>query len=202
MQCQLDISAKHRFQHRPIRDLHSQNVIHRDLSLNNILLDWDWNVRIADFGHSISLDNPNPPSLLQPNPNEVFPSGDVHYLAPERFANLCFQKSDVFSFGMIVYELLTGELAFPKEMPLIKIAFRISIDDERPVIPASVLPSARNLIMKCWAKEPGHRPSFDEIVDELKGMKFKMMPNVNSQKLIAFVNKIKHLEGRNVTDPQ
>jgi hypothetical protein len=66
-----------------------------------------------------------------------------------------------------------------------------------PDIPKFVLPSARELITECWAKEPGDRPSFDEIVDWLKEIKFKVMPNVNSSKLSAFVKQIEGWEARN-----
>jgi hypothetical protein len=71
-----------------------------------------------------------------------------------------------------------------------------------PNIPKFVLPSARELITECWAEEPGDRPSFDDIVDRLKEMKFKVMRKVNSSKITAFVKEIEEWESHNLVVPQ
>jgi hypothetical protein len=78
----------------------------------------------------------------------------------------------------------------------------VAVKYELPDIPEFVLPSARELIMECWAKEPHHRIHFDDIVDRLKEMKFKVMPNVNSSKLSAFVAIIEGLESHNAAVAQ
>jgi serine/threonine protein kinase len=176
---------------------HSRYFIHGDLKPDNILLDWDWNVRIADFGRSISLTNVEIPSLIHPNMIDRVLFMDSYYLAPEYYYNSCSQMSDVFSFGLILYELLTGQPVISKELMLIQIARMVAVNHELPDIPKFVLPSAREFITDCWAKEPGDRPSFDEIVDRLKEMKFKVMPNVNSWKLSAFANEIEGWESHN-----
>jgi serine/threonine protein kinase len=177
-----------------MRFVHSRNIIHRDLKPDNILLDWDWRVRIADFGQSISLDNPAIPSLTHPNAIASWPSIDSRYLAPECYNNEYFQESDVFSFGLIAYELLTGQSAFRKDLTKPQIAFILVMTEERPEIPKFVLPSAGKLITECWAKEPGDRPSFEDIVDRLAKMKFKILPNVNSAKISAFFREIQEWE--------
>jgi serine/threonine protein kinase len=59
--------------------VHSQKVIHRDLTPENIMLDWKWNVRIADFGRSTSPDKPWISSISDDS-GQVWPSGDSHYL--------------------------------------------------------------------------------------------------------------------------
>jgi serine/threonine protein kinase len=130
------------------------------------------------------------------------PFMDSYYLAPECYDNRYSQMSDVFSFGLILYELLTGQPVFSKELTLNEIAFLVAVKHELPDIPEFVLPSARELIMNCWAEEPGDRLSFEDIVDRLKELKFKVMPNVNSSKLSAFVETIEEWEARNSAVPQ
>jgi serine/threonine protein kinase len=165
-------------------------------------LDWNWNVRIADFGQSISLNNPEIPSVTHPNTRDGVLFMDSYYFTPECYYNLYFQMSDVFSFGLILCELLTGQLVFAKELKLLKIAFIMNVKRELPDIPKFVLPSVRELITECWAEERGNRPSFDDIVDQLKEMKFKVIPNVNSAKLSGFVKEIERWESHNPAVPQ
>jgi serine/threonine protein kinase len=172
-----------------MRFIHSQDIIHRDLKPDNILLDWDWNVRIADFGHSISPAQPMNPSKICD-----WPSVDFRYLAPECYDRHYDPESDVFSFGLILYELLVGQPAFGKELEKEWIVGRVCLKNVRPEIPKFVLPSARELITDCWGIDPGYRPSFEEIVDRLVEMKFKLIPKVNSAKLAEFVKKIEEWE--------
>jgi serine/threonine protein kinase len=110
---------------------------------------------------------------------------DSYYLAPECYDNRYSQMSDVFSFGLILYELLTGQSAFPKELTLNQIMFKVAMKHKLLDIPRFVLPSTRELITDCLSEEPGDRPSFDEIVDLLKEMKLKVMRNVNSSMLAS-----------------
>jgi serine/threonine protein kinase len=133
--------------------LHSRYFIHCDLKPDNILLDWDWNVRIADFGQSISLTNPEIPSLIHPNKIDGVALIDSYYLTPECYNNLYSQMSDVFSFGLILYELLTDQPAFSKELKLLEIAFIVNVKHKLPDIPEFVLPSVRELIKECWAQK-------------------------------------------------
>jgi serine/threonine protein kinase len=165
-------------------------------------LDWNWNVRIADFDQSRAPNRPAIPSLIYRDPVvQPFPI-DFRYLAPECYDRCYFQESDVFSFGMILYELLFGQPGFSKELTRLELARKVFIDEERPLIPDFILPSTRKLITDCWAQEPGERPSFEEIIDRLSEMKFKVMPNVNSAKLRAFVKEIEECEKQNAAVEQ
>jgi serine/threonine protein kinase len=151
-----------------MRFVHSRGFIHFDLKPANILLDLDWNVRIAEIGQNISLNNPEIPSVTQSNTRDGVWFMNAYYFAPECYENLYSQMSDVFLVGPILYELLTSQSVFSKELTLNEIASKVAVKHELPDIPEFLLSSARELITDCWAKEPGGRPSFDEIVDRLK----------------------------------
>jgi hypothetical protein len=82
-------------------------------------------------------------------------------------------------------------------MKEIQISSSVIACNERSNIPDHILPSTRDLITDCWASEPADQPSFDEIVDWMKQMKLKMIPNVYSSKHSAFVTKIEEWEVNN-----
>jgi serine/threonine protein kinase len=181
-----------------MRFVHSRGIIHCDLKPDNIVLDWDWKVRIADFSQSIAPDNPDIHRLT----HEGWPSIDSRYLAPECYDNHYSSESDVFAFGLILYELLTGQPVVSKSLTKWQILHKIVINGERPEIPESVPPDAEDLITDCWARKTRDRPSFEKIVDRLEEVKFKVCPNVNSRKLSAFVKEIKEWEKQNADVPE
>jgi serine/threonine protein kinase len=172
-----------------MRFIHSKNILHCDLTSNHILLDWDWNVRICDFGLS-HLQEEIASSISPFDSESGWPSGSAQYLAPERYDKEVYEESDVFSFGLILYEIITGLPAIPKEFQMSQAAKWLILKRMRPDIPNFVLPSVRELICDCWANDPGERPSFEEILDRLRRMRFKVTRNVKSMKISEFVQSI------------
>jgi serine/threonine protein kinase len=177
-----------------MRFVHSRGTVHRDLSPANILLDWGWTVRIADFGNSASLDAP--PLICSDAPSRWL-SIDSRYLAPERYDGTFRCASDVFAFGLILFEILASRPAFSKTLSRWQIACIVGVEDARPEIPESVLAPSRALIEGCWAVDPDDRPTFEEIVDRLAEMQFKVAVCVNLAKVAAFVKRIEDWEKQN-----
>jgi serine/threonine protein kinase len=94
-------------------------------------------------------------------------------MAPEQMKGRQATKaSDVFAFGLIVYEVLVGESVFPKTGNPLQIA-RMHERNTRPEIPRGINPSVAKLIRKCWSKTPAHRPTFDEIFNILDQNRFR-----------------------------
>jgi serine/threonine protein kinase len=180
-----------------MRFAHSRGTVHRDFSPENILLDWDWTVRIADFGHGASLDAP---PLIRLDAAEDWRSVDSRCFAPECHDGTFRCASDVLAFELILFEILARRPAFPKPLNRWQIAFMVNVEDARPEIPEAVVAPARVLIEDCWAAEPDDRPTFEEIVDRLAEMQFKVIAHVNSAKVAEFVKWIEDWEKQNARE--
>ena len=131
---------------------HDSYIIHRDIKPQNVLILDDGRVKITDFGIAMAL---NSNELTQTN--SVM--GSVHYLPPEQANGTgATIKSDIYSLGILMYELLTGNLPF-KGDSAVEIAIKQmkepipSIVEQNPNIPQSI----ENIILKACAKNPKNR---------------------------------------------
>ena len=131
---------------------HDSYIIHRDLKPQNIMIKDDGQIKITDFGIAMAL---NSTQLTQTN--SVM--GSVHYLPPEQASGKgCTIKSDIYSMGIIFYELLSGSLPFRGDNA-VEIALKHmkeplpSLREENPSIPQSI----ENIIRRATAKNPKNR---------------------------------------------
>lgn len=92
-----------------------------------------------------------------------------------------FKKCDVYSFGMLCYETVTGDLPFSNTSSLNKVKEMVLNSDMREILhlPEDCPSRLKILIEKCWNKEPSHRPSFAEICDELDKVKNSALTGVS-----------------------
>ena len=147
-----------------ISHAHQNHIIHRDIKPHNILIDRNGNVKITDFGIAMAL---SATSITQTN--SVL--GSVHYLSPEQASGgMANQKSDIYSLGIVMFELLTGRLPFSGESA-VSIALKHlqsetpSVRRWNPNIPQSV----ENIVLKATAKDPFHRyDSVEEMEEDIK----------------------------------
>lgn len=143
---------------------HAHGIIHRDLKPQNILIDENKNVKITDFGIAVAVSQD---SLTQTNTL----MGSVHYLSPEQArGSIATKQSDIYSLGIILFELLTGKVPFEGET-----AVSIALKHFREEIPSvreqnKKIPQAlENVIIKATAKEPAERySSVNEMAADLK----------------------------------
>ncbi|MCJ8006218.1 Stk1 family PASTA domain-containing Ser/Thr kinase [Lederbergia wuyishanensis] len=147
-----------------ISHAHHNHIVHRDIKPQNILVDHHGHVMITDFGIAMAL---SATSITQTN--AVL--GSVHYLSPEQArGGMATKKSDIYSLGIVMFELLTGRLPFSGESA-VSIALK-HLQSETPSpkrwnpgIPQSV----ENIILKATAKDPFLRyESADEMARDLE----------------------------------
>jgi eukaryotic-like serine/threonine-protein kinase len=147
-----------------ISHAHQNHIIHRDIKPQNILVDRYGTVKITDFGIAMAL---SATSITQTN--SVL--GSVHYLSPEQArGGMANKKSDIYSLGIVMFELLTGRLPFSGESA-VSIALKHlqsetpSVRRWNPNIPQSV----ENIVLKATAKDSFHRyNSVEEVEEDLR----------------------------------
>jgi serine/threonine protein kinase len=175
-----------------MRFIHSRSIIHRNLTPDNILLDLDWNVRICNFRHSVSPDQPAHRTPADPGGSAFWSDVVSRYAAPETYDGIAVPENDVFSFGMILYELIVGRPAFQKGMDSRRVAQALVLDNWRPDIPDTVIPVTAKLIRRCLTVDYRDRPSFTEILQRLTRIDFELIAGVNSVKIDEFVAAIEY----------
>ncbi|XP_039025508.1 serine/threonine/tyrosine-protein kinase HT1-like [Hibiscus syriacus] len=140
---------------RGMQYLHSQGILHRDLKSENLLLGEDMCVKVADFGISC-LES-------QCGSAKGF-TGTYRWMAPEMIKEKHHTKKvDVYSFGIVLWELLTALTPFDNMTPE-QAAFAVCQKNARPPLPSSCPLAFCHLINRCWSSNPDKRPQFDEIV--------------------------------------
>ena len=155
---------------------HEAYIIHRDIKPQNIMIEDNGLVKITDFGIAMAL---NSTQLTQTN--SVM--GSVHYLPPEQANGKgSTVKSDIYSLGILMYELLTGSVPF-KGDTAVEIALKHmkekipSIRKQNPTIPQSV----ENIVLKASAKNPKNR--YDNVRDMYKDLQTALQRD-NEKRLV------------------
>lgn len=140
--------------------LHSTQTLHRDLTSRNVLMDTEQNAKIADFGVS---------RLSNPDYVAAHPVGALPYVAPEVYTHHRYTPaSDVYSMGIILCEMLTGQdpngTMRPKEM-----ADAVATRGYRPPLPA-VSPGLAALVAEAWHQDAARRPPFLQLMEALDAL--------------------------------
>jgi serine/threonine protein kinase len=157
--------------------IESKNLIHRDLKPSNILLDDDHRIKICDFGSS---------RIYEIDVTMTTTAGTPLYMAPEVAGGHYDGKVDVYSFGLILYEILGGNGIFSNSGNKYGLFMDLQRGN-RPSIPEEVSKTGRELIEKCWSQDPRRRPRFDEIMRYQERVDFEIIDDVQKGEVRSFL---------------
>uniref|UniRef100_A0A8P4KAP1 mitogen-activated protein kinase kinase kinase n=1 Tax=Dicentrarchus labrax TaxID=13489 RepID=A0A8P4KAP1_DICLA len=135
--------------------LHLHKIIHRDLKSPNMLITYDDSVKISDFGTSKELSDKS---------TKMSFAGTVAWMAPEVIRNEpVSEKVDIWSFGVVLWEMLTGEVPY-KDVDSSAIIWGVGNNSLQLPVPDSCPDSFKLLLRQCWNCKPRNRPSFRQIL--------------------------------------
>jgi serine/threonine-protein kinase len=149
---------------------HKHNIIHRDVKPHNILITEDGVAKITDFGIAKAVKT----STIVDQTAEAI-MGSVHYFSPEQArGGYVDEKSDIYSLGIVMYEMLTGKVPFDGENP---VSVALKHINEEMVLPSALVsgipPRIEQIVMKATSKLPTARfSSADEMISELDNIEF------------------------------
>jgi serine/threonine protein kinase len=162
--------------------LHNCNVIHGLLKPSDLLVDRDYRVKITDFATT---------KMEEMKMTKASQIGSSRYTAPEVYEDdyVRTQKIDVFAFGFILFELLSGSEAFPASMSIACVMRQIR-KGIRPQIPSNIDYRVAEIIKKCWSATPSDRPSFAKIMHKFKNFRFELFNDVNVDEVQGYISEM------------
>ncbi|KAH8946396.1 hypothetical protein BDL97_12G092300 [Sphagnum fallax] len=152
--------------------LHRRGVVHRDLKAANLLIDEHDVVKVCDFG--VARLKPSPVSSSEKKSflgaEMTAETGTYRWMAPEVLQHKPYDhKADVYSFGITMWEVLTGQVPYGSMTPL-QAAIGVVQRGLRPEIPSHVPERLARLLQDCWHEDPSQRPEFSDMLVVLEEM--------------------------------
>ncbi len=143
---------------------HENHIIHRDIKPHNIMVTEDKRVKVTDFGIARAVTS----STITTSSDVL---GSVHYFSPEQArGGYTDEKSDIYSLGIVMYEMITGKLPFNGDTPISIALKHVQEEIVAPIEISNDIPvELNNIIMKCVQKRQGDRySSAKELLLDLK----------------------------------
>ena len=171
---------------------HDQNIVHRDIKPQNVIIASDGTAKVADFGiaRATSSDTIN-----------AFAMGSVHYISPEQArGEISDERSDIYSLGITMFEMITGTVPFDGDS---SVAVALAqIESEMPLAStynASVTPEFDNIILKCCQKRPERRyQDMGELIQDLRRVLTVPVTAINPEKEAVAVGNTRVLTPQEV----
>jgi serine/threonine protein kinase len=161
-----------------LKYLHDHGIVHRELKPSDLIVLEDGSLRIIDYTTNF---------LEKQKYVRVSQVGGPSYVAPELYDDdhsekkVCDPKTDVFSFGLILYELLTSQKVFSSNMSA-AVIMRLAMSSrptDRPKLPDHIHSVLQELITRSWIPTAQKRPTMENLWKSMKAVKFKLFPDVD-----------------------